>query len=112
MGENQEGVQNGTLIGPFDHPWQLPDLAYRLLPRFPIWEQHGGASKPSCRIIDDCLQGDQNDPVGLQYTNRLADQDAWAALNRGMQERFPDQNLAGLTSDFKGAYKQNIADPH
>ena len=110
--KTKKEFQDGALIGPFDHPWQLPDLSYRLLPRFPIWEQHGGASEPSCRNIDDCLQGGQNDSVGLQYTNRPADQDAWAALNRGMQERFPEQNLAGLTSDFKGAYKQDTADPH
>ena len=36
--KTKKEFRDGALIGPFDHPWQLPDLAYRLLPRFPIWE--------------------------------------------------------------------------
>ena len=70
-GRRPRRSSDSTLFGPLDHPWQLPDVAYRLLPRLPIWEQHGGASKPSCRIIDDCLHGGQNDPVGLRTPTDL-----------------------------------------
>ena len=45
----------------------------RLLLRFPTWEQHGGAVAPTCRNIDNGLQGGQNDFIGMQFTTRPAD---------------------------------------
>ena len=95
--KTKKELQDGALIGLVDHPW----------PTFPT-RDNMWCFRARYRNSDDCLQGGQNDPVGLQYTNRLADQDAWTALNRGMQERFPDQNLAVLTSDFKGAYNKTL----
>ena len=84
----------GTLIGPFDCPEDLPVGIFRMLKRFPIWEQHGGAEEPTCQNIDDCLAGGQNDSVGLQYTNRPANQDAWASLNRCSARSVPSWQVS------------------
>ena len=108
---------SGSLKGPF---YSLVDIAealsipvtwLRLLLRFPIWEQHGGAEDATCRNIDNGLQGGQNDFIGLQFTTRPADIDAIMALVRAVMEYFPGVNLRGTTSDFKSAYRQASANP-
>jgi len=108
---------SGSLKGPH---YSLEDVtrllsvsssAFRLLLRFPIWEQHGGAKEPTCRNIDNGLQGGQNDTVGLQYTTRPADIDTIISLVRAMQEAFPSDSFEGSTSDFKSAYRQATSNP-
>ena len=53
-------VDRGVLKGPFRARDELPFEEIAVLPRHGIWEQHGDAVDPSCRCIDDMLQGDHN----------------------------------------------------
>ena len=51
---------DGSLEGPY---FSVDEVKHkygrvRLLPRFPIWEQHGGAESASCRNIDNGLEGE------------------------------------------------------
>ena len=71
-------------------------LLIRLLPRFPIWEQHGGAAEPTCRNIDNGLAGEQNNFCGNLFTNRPADLDLYIGLLRAVLEQFPGLPLMGL----------------
>ena len=104
----------GSLVGPFlslDEVRSLMGTRVRLLPRFPIWEQHGGSKEPTCRNIDNGLLGGQNHMIGMQVTNRPADLDLFIGLLRSLMEKFPDCPLLGCTSDFKSVYRQCTANP-
>ena len=82
-----------------------------MLPRFPIWEQHGGSEDPTCRNIDNGLSGEQNNFCGSLYTNRPADLDLFIGLLRQALTLFPKAHLLGFASDFKSAYRQCTARP-
>ena len=111
--KSSDEFKSGSLKGPYYSFAELPFPAemFRLLLRFPIWEQHGGATEPTCRNIDNGLQGGQNNFLGMQYTTRPADIDSIIALVRSLMELFPDTYLRGFTSDFKSAYRQATANP-
>ena len=111
--KSQAEFDDGSLIGPFFNLDEVQSRfgKVRLLPRFPIWEQHGGAKEPTCRNIDNGLSGGQNALCGSLYTNRPADLDAYVSLIRSCMENFPGQKLLGFTSDFKSAYRQCTANP-
>jgi len=102
--------EEGSLIGPFLSMEEV--IKYlrvdqvRLLPRFPIWEQHGGAEDATCRNIDNGKAGQQNKFIGMTYTNKPADVDVFIGLLRAVMESFPNVKLQGFTSDFKSAYRQ------
>ena len=105
--------KDGTLKGPY---FCIDEVKrkygrVRLLPRFPIWEQHGGAGVPTCRNIHNGLQGEQNNFCGNLWTNRPADLDLYIGLLRYVLTLFPFCALLGFTSDFKSAYRQCIANP-
>jgi len=99
-----------ALIGPFysleECPWPV-----RLVPRFPIWECHGGAAEWKCRNIDNMLDGGQNATAGTQYAHIPATLDDLASITRSVSEAFPHEPLAGFPSDFAAAYRQATADP-
>ena len=97
------------MLGPLS-PGDLPD-GTRLLPRRPIWECHGGRVEPSCRNIDDCLVGEQNEAVGLTAVHRPCTVDSITACGRRVSERFPKHRMSGFTSDFGGAYRQVPSSP-
>ena len=105
--------EDGSLVGPFSSLEEVQRRwgKVRLLPRFPIWEQHGGAEQAKCRNIDNGLLGGQNAFTGSFFTNRPGDVDSFVGLVRAMMEAFPDQQLLGFTSDFKSAYRQCTASP-
>ena len=89
--KTSDEFKSGSLKGPF---YSLDDLPFprniiRLLLRFAIWEQHGGAIAPTCRNIDNGFQGRQNMSVGMQFTTRPADIDAIISLIRAVSEMFP-----------------------
>ena len=105
--------EDGALRGPY---FSLEEVQtkygrVRLLPRFGIWEQHGGSEEPTVRNIDNGLVGEQNNFCGNLYTNRPADLDLYIGLMRHVLELAPDQALMGFTSDFKSAYRQCTANP-
>ena len=70
-----------------------------------FWEQHGEAREPSCRVLDDFLEGTQNATVGYQHTHRPANLDSLAATFRAMGALFPEKIML-FTSDFAKAFKQ------
>ena len=82
----------------------------RLIRRFSILEQHGGAESASARVIDDCLMGGQNAFTATSACHRPCDLDMWCLLLRIAAEFFGD-SLVGSTSDFKAAYRQITAAP-
>ena len=98
----------GSLKGPFHCLGDLPfpRSVLRLLLRFAICEQHGGAVAPTCRNIDTGLQGGQNVFVGLQFAVRPADIDIVIALIRTIFAAFPDMAIHRTTSDLKFAFHQ------
>ena len=83
----------------------------RLVPRFPIWEQHGGAIDRSCRNIDDMKDGTQNESAYSVQTHVPADTDRVIMLSVALQRAWPDQGQMGSTSDLNCAYKQETALP-
>lgn len=96
----------GTLLSPL-YPSTLPADVVLL----PLWEQHGSATEPSCRNIDDGLTGKQNSGVGLYSVHRPYTVANIAAAGRKASERFPTAELGGFTSDFGGSYRQVPASP-
>ena len=85
-----------SIIGPFFDIESLPVSPVRLLRRFGTWEQHGGATEPTCRLIDDAREGGQNRASGSQFTHRPTDLDAWSAQVRAVQEKFPTTTWSNL----------------
>ena len=62
----------GVLAGPYLRFEDIPFDSVTLVPRHGIWEQHGGATEPSVRCIDDMLVGEQNSTVArCRPTGRL-----------------------------------------
>ena len=100
----------GSMLGPFYSLSDLPVDAPRLLWRFPLMEKHGGAVVSSCRLIDDCRSGGQNDMAATSSAHRPADLDAWCALIRYNASRFHEP-IEGFPSDYSGAYRQIPGDP-
>ena len=104
---------DGSLQGPYFSLDEVQELygPVRLLPRFGIWEQHGGSEEATCRNIDNGLVGEQNNFCGNLFTNRPADLDLFVGLMRHVLESFPAKEMMGFTSDFKSAYRQCTANP-
>ena len=89
----------GSLVGPFLSVEEVRSVfgsRIRMLPRFPIWEQHGGSDAPTCRNIDNGLSGEQNNFCGSLFTNRPADLDLFMGLLRQALTLFPNAHLFGL----------------
>ena len=85
MEKTKAEFECGSLVGPFlsvDEVRAVFGSRIRMLPRFPIWEQHGGSEAPTCRNIDNGLVGEQNNFCGSLYTNRPADLDLFIGLLR------------------------------
>ncbi len=98
--------ERGVLLGPYprlaDLPYQEPSLCWRK----PVWERHGGAFDWEVRNIDDMLVAEQNETAAYQSTHIPMTVDAVATQTRTAQEAFPEDELAGFSSDFAKAYKQ------
>ena len=109
--KTEEEIELGCVYGPFEKLEDIPADVARLAKRFPIWEQHGGAVEPTARVIDDLLDGGQNSTTGMQYTHRPCDLDTWSSHCRATQERFPEDQIQGFTSDYSKAFKQGTSDP-
>ena len=101
-----------AIIGPFPSLEAIAgDCQAAIVVRHPIWEAHGGAEEPSCRVIDDMLTAEHNGTAGAEYTHVPADVDGVTAQTRMTQLEWPTAKLAGFTSDFRKAYKQDPASP-
>ena len=98
-------VDRGVLKGPFRARDELPFEEIAVLPRHGIWEQHGDAVEPSCRCIDDMLQGDHNATVGTSSSHRPTDPDGLAAQVRAVRRRYARARLRGWPCDLEKAYK-------
>ena len=99
---------SGSLHGPYfsvDEVKRVVRSKVRLLPRIPVWEQHGGAAEPTCRNIDNGLSGEPNNFCGSLFTNRPADLDLFIGMLRYVLSLFLLANLMGFTSEFKSAYR-------
>ena len=108
--KTRQEFEQGVLLGPFDSEAYVLAEFCCFVRRFPLWERHGGAQEPSCRVIDDMLEGGQNDAAGTSDTRVPSDLDMWAAQIRAAAERF-DEALLWHASDFAKAYRQQTADP-
>ena len=85
--------EEGSLVGPFYSCDAIGSSDVRLVPRRPLWEQHGGAQEPSVRNIDDCLYGGQNDATGMCEFHRPCGLNSWANLIRAQHEAFMHDEL-------------------
>ena len=85
----------GVLLRPFEvgEDLGIGDVCY--VPRRGIWELHGGAIEPSCRVIDDLLFGEQNSTVERFSSHRPTDVDGLAAQVRAVATRFPQRAISG-----------------
>ena len=81
-GKSCDEQDRGVLVGPFRHLAELPVAEPCLIPRHGVWEQHGGSSVPTVRVIDDMLAGGQNGTAAYSTTHRPADGDAICAHQR------------------------------
>ena len=104
-------VDRGVIRGPFGSMEEVPLEDIALVPRHGIWEQHGGATEPSCRCIDDMLVGEQNDTVGTVSSHRPTDPDGLVAQVRAVRSRYSKLALRGWPCDLEKAYKQVPQDP-
>ena len=104
--KTKEEADIGVLVGPFLNLADVPMKEVALVPRNGIWEQHGGATEPTVRGIDNMLTGRQNSTVGTVSTHRPTDPDALAAQVRAVRERHPNVRLSGYPCDLRKAYKQ------
>ena len=66
------------------------------------WRGH----RPSCRCIDDMLQGGQNETVGTVSSHRPTDPDGLVSQVREVRRRYPKARLSGWPCDLEKAYKQ------
>ena len=98
-------VERGVLVGPFHSTAEIPFTDFALLPRHGIWEQHGDADTPSCRGIDDMLQGGHNPTVGTASAHRPTDPDGLVAQVRAVRRRYSSSRLMGWPCDLEKAYK-------
>ena len=67
--KTEQEFELDMLMGPWYSIEEIPFPVYRLARRFGTWEQHGEATEPSARPIDDLKEGRQNEAAGLQYTH-------------------------------------------
>ena len=79
--KSMEEVELGLLTAPVYDLDLLNMNAPCLVRRHGIWEQHGESLQPSCRALDDFLEGNQNSTVGYQHTPRPANLDTLAATH-------------------------------
>ena len=103
--KTKEEIQLGLVSSPCYSFSDLPWPSFALVRRRGIWEQRACADEPSVRVLDDLLEGGQNDTVGYQYTHRPADIDAFSACARVAGEAFAVE-LSMFTSDFAKALRQ------
>ena len=101
----------GVLLGPFEVEEDIGLGPVSLVPRRGIWEFHGGATEPYCRVIDDLLFGEQNSTVERFSSHRPTDVDGLATQVRAVAHRFPRRPVSGWPSDFSKVYKQVPGDP-
>ena len=94
-------------MGPYESLEAVPAPYVRLLPRFPIEEQHQGQDV-AVRNIDNAKTGGHNFCAQQSAQHQPADLDKLASMCRTVGEAFPGP-IAGGTSDFKGAYRQITA---
>ena len=104
-------VERGVLAGPYASTDDLPFSDFAVVPRHGIWEQHGSATQPTCRDIDDMLVGEQNATVGTTSSHRPTDPDSLVAQVRAVRRRHNSHQLHGWPCDLKSAYKQVPNDP-
>ena len=100
-----EEVALGILSEPVYELTALDMATPCLVRRHGIWEQHGEALEPTCRVLDDFREGMQSSTVGYQHTHRPASLDSLAASLRAYGTRFPEA-LKLFKSDFAKAFKQ------
>ena len=103
--KSMDEVALGLLSEPVYLITELSVKAPCLVRRHGIWEQHGEALEPTCRVLDDFREGTQNATVGYQHTHRPANLDSLAASLRAYGTRFPEA-LKLFKSDFAKAFKQ------
>ena len=103
---------NGSLGGPYPDVSFVKSQLFRLLPRKAIREQHGGATEPSVRNIDDMLVGGENASVTYMQSHRPVTLSSLSAQIRATEEAHLGKRLLGFPSDYKGAYRQVAACPH
>ena len=72
---------------------------------------HGTATEPSIRNIDNLLVAGHNSTVATFCAHRPTDSDALLSQAKQVQQRFPEQQLAGWPSDYEKAFKQVPGDP-
>ena len=73
----------GVLVGPFQAGQDLGIGRVCLVLRRGIWEPHGGAVEPSCRVIDDLLFAERRQPK-LSPSQKFAR--AAVCPNRGLTD--------------------------
>ena len=92
-----------------DGPFELSDIPFAspaFVPRIGIWEQHGLATEPSVRNIDNLLVTGHNATVATFSAHRPTDADALLGQARRVRESFPGAVLKGWPSDYEKAFKQ------
>ena len=101
----------GVLLGPFEvgEDFAIGDACH--VPRRGIWELHGGATEPTCRVIDDLLFGEHISTVERFSSHRPTDVDGLVAQVRAVATRFPHRAMSGWPIDFAKAYEQVLGDP-
>ena len=104
-------MARGVLLGPFEVEDDLGLGPVSLVPRWGIGELQGGATEPSCRVIDDLLFGEQNSTFERFSSHRPTDVDGLATQVRAVAHRFPRRLVSGWPSDFSKAYKQVPGEP-
>ncbi|CAK0843649.1 unnamed protein product [Prorocentrum cordatum] len=108
--KTKEEFEQGVMLGPFGAEADVPADFCCFFRRFPLRERRGGAAGPSCRAIDDMLEGGHNDTAGTSDARVPSGLDMRATQIRVAAERFGEA-LLGHASDFAKAYRQQTADP-
>lgn len=104
--KTEDELRRNIADGPFMSLEEIPLDCPCIVIRKGIWEQHGTATEPSCRNIDDFLISGQNETAGYCSVHIPASVDSLVAQTRSVQDRFPRELLLSWTSDFAKAYRQ------
>ena len=104
--KTEDELRRNIADGPFMSFEEVPLDCPCFVIRKGIWEQHGTATEPSCRNIDDFLISGQNETAGYCSVHIPATVDSLVAQTRSVQDRFPREPLLSWTSDFAKAYRQ------